>query len=295
MSDFNLNKNEDSGNQPNPSYQPPQYPGIPQPGVGQGNNVPPQQPGYTPYNPNNGYGAPQQPQYNQQQYPAQQPPYGQAPTTQPPYGQPYPQQPPYGQAPYGQPAYNPSSGMSSPESDSVRTLGILSIVFAILFSIVGLIIGIVGWKKANAYKLNNILPKIGTILSGSLIVLSTFFYVLLGIIGAAGINSGYYDNDYSYGSDSGTDEYGSTGGSTSNETEFLAYVEREATAQGFSWDADTDELALTAGEANCASLEAGVTVTELYEENNTAINQSWVPLYNVITDGAVIYLCPENV
>lgn len=76
-----------------------------------------------------------------------QPGYGQRPSDQPGYGQPYGQpgygqqlagQPGYGQQPYGQPGYG-----QFPQARGTNTMAILALVFAFVFSPLGIIFGFV--------------------------------------------------------------------------------------------------------------------------------------------------------
>lgn len=83
-----------------------------------------------------------QPQYGEQGAGAQQygqPVYGQPSYGQPAYGQPPYGQPAYGQAPYGQPTPSPAS--------KTNTMAILSLVFAFVFSILGIVFGVIAKKQ----------------------------------------------------------------------------------------------------------------------------------------------------
>ena len=89
----------------------------------------------------------EQPAYGQPPPPGQQPAYGQPPPGQQPApGQPPPAygQPPPGQypPPYPQGAYPPPYGAQG-EATAAYWLGILSIIFAIFVSLLGLILGII--------------------------------------------------------------------------------------------------------------------------------------------------------
>ncbi|PJI93886.1 hypothetical protein [Luteimicrobium subarcticum] len=98
--------------------------------------------------------------------PPQQQPYGQQPPAQQPYGQqPYGQQPPsvppqqYGQQPYGQPGKVPGA------EDPGKTMGILGIVFAIVFWPVGLVLSILSRSKSKAAGFKPTLGTVGLVLS----------------------------------------------------------------------------------------------------------------------------------
>ena len=116
----------------------------------------PQQPYGQPYDPNTPSSS--QPAYGQPSY--GQPPYGQPPSSgqpaygqppssgQPAYGQPPPSDPPpygYGQQPYGAPGYG--QPMYAPVGTTTNTLAILALVFAFVFSPAAIVMGHIAKKQ----------------------------------------------------------------------------------------------------------------------------------------------------
>ncbi|WP_127498281.1 DUF4190 domain-containing protein [Actinoplanes solisilvae] len=103
-----------------------------------------------PYQPQQPYGQPYDP-YTAD--PSSGQPYGAQPASGQPYGQPYGAQPttgqPYGQ-PYGQPGQPGQPGYGPPYAPVVaptNTMAILSLVFAFVFPIAGIIMGHVARKQ----------------------------------------------------------------------------------------------------------------------------------------------------
>ena len=143
------------------------------------------------------YGAPQQPQAQQpnpyaqeygyagqQQY--TQPGYGQAP--QQPYGQqPYGQQPygqqPYGQQPYGQPyAQQPAAY----PQDRWNGMAIAGFVCSFIFSIVGLVLSIIGYNQTKKTgEKGKELALAGIIISGLSIVMTIVMIIAFVVIGVS--------------------------------------------------------------------------------------------------------------
>ena len=138
------------------------------------------------------YGAPQQPQAQQpnpyaqeygyagqQQY--TQPGYGQAP--QQPYGQqPYGQQP-YGQQPYGQPyAQQPAAY----PQDRWNGMAIAGFVCSFIFSIVGLVLSIIGYNQTKKTgEKGKELALAGIIISGLSIVMTIVMSIAFVVIGVS--------------------------------------------------------------------------------------------------------------
>ena len=138
------------------------------------------------------YGAPQQPQAQQpnpyaqeygyagqQQY--TQPGYGQAP--QQPYGQqPYGQQP-YGQQPYGQPyAQQPAAY----PQDRWNGMAIAGFVCSFIFSIVGLVLSIIGYNQTKKTgEKGKELALAGIIISGLSIVMTIVMIIAFVVIGVS--------------------------------------------------------------------------------------------------------------
>ncbi|HEX6499634.1 MAG TPA: DUF4190 domain-containing protein [Micromonosporaceae bacterium] len=126
------------GSNPDP-YQQPQY--GQQPPYGQSNDDP--------------YAAPQPPSYGQptnDPY-AQQPPsqpwdqtYQQSPTSGQPYGQPTSGQP-YGQQGYPQQPYSYPGYAVAPQSSTTNTMAILALIFAFVFSPLGIVFGHIAKKQ----------------------------------------------------------------------------------------------------------------------------------------------------
>ena len=138
------------------------------------------------------YGAPQQPQAQQpnpyaqeygyagqQQY--TQPGYGQAP--QQPYGQqPYGQQP-YGQQPYGQPyAQQPAAY----PQDRWNGMAIAGFVCSFIFSMVGLVLSIIGYNQTKKTgEKGKELALAGIIISGLSIVMTIVMIIAFVVIGVS--------------------------------------------------------------------------------------------------------------
>lgn len=108
-----------------------------------------------------GYGQPAYGQPTADQPAYGQPAYGQPMADQPAYGQPTPDQPGYGQPAYGQPSYGvpaygqpdygqPPAGYGQPAfpaSQKTNTMAILSLIFAFVFSILGVVFGLIAKKQ----------------------------------------------------------------------------------------------------------------------------------------------------
>ena len=138
------------------------------------------------------YGAPQQPQAQQPNPYAQeygyagqrqytQPGYGQAP--QQPYGQqPYGQQP-YGQQPYGQPyAQQPAAY----PQDRWNGMAIAGFVCSFIFSIVGLVLSIIGYNQTKKTgEKGKELALAGIIISGLSIVMTIVMIIAFVVIGVS--------------------------------------------------------------------------------------------------------------
>ena len=106
---------------------------------------------------------------------------------QPVYEQPVYEQPVYEQPMYQQPLYQDSPFLDVPDAGSFLTKGILAMVFAEVFPILGFIFGLQGLGMKNKYvnagvpltgkaKVGAILSKIGLILS---IVMAVFWVVYI--------------------------------------------------------------------------------------------------------------------
>lgn len=124
------------------------------------------------------YGQP----YNQQTYGQQS--YGQQPYGQQPYGQ-----PPYNQ-PYGQPGYGPVPGKG--KATAALVLGIVSVVFAFLSPIVGLICGIIAIVMSNKARNEGYIggaQKAGKILGIVGLVICIIMFVLGIVVGVALVTS----------------------------------------------------------------------------------------------------------
>jgi len=76
----------------------------------------------------------------------------------------------------------------TPEHHS-DTLGIVSIIFAFFSPLIGLILGIIGMKKAKEAGHDPKLSKIGTILSSVFLVLGTLFFILYIFVIAASVST----------------------------------------------------------------------------------------------------------
>lgn len=76
----------------------------------------------------------------------------------------------------------------TPEHHS-DTLGIVSIIFAFFSPVIGLILGIIGMKKAKEAGHDPKLSKIGTILSGVFLVVGTLFFILYIFVIAASVST----------------------------------------------------------------------------------------------------------
>ncbi|WGW12851.1 DUF4190 domain-containing protein [Saxibacter everestensis] len=157
--------------------------------------------------PNNPYGAPQQPAYGEQPQYGQQPAYGEQPQygQQPAYGeQPqYGQQPAYGEQPqYGQPVAYQAPGYGYQNTAPTNTLAIITIIAAFVMPIAGIICGHISMRQiAQTGEQGNGLAKAGLILSyvfTGLAVLAILFYIIVVvlILGAAGAASTYDPSSY---------------------------------------------------------------------------------------------------
>lgn len=83
-----------------------------------------------------------------------------------------------------QPQQTQQQGMATQKDDPGKTLGILSIVFAFLFSIVGLILGIVGLNQSKKAGYKNNTAIVGIILSAIMIVVLPLFIMIIFISGS---------------------------------------------------------------------------------------------------------------
>lgn len=133
------------------------------------------------------YGAPQQPQAQQPNPYAQEYGYaGQQQYTQPGYGQ-APQQPygqqPYGQQPYGQPyAQQPAAY----PQDRWNGMAIAGFVCSFLFSIVGLVLSIIGYNQTKKTgEKGKELALAGIIISGLSIVMTIVMIIAFVVIGVS--------------------------------------------------------------------------------------------------------------
>ncbi|RYQ63637.1 DUF4190 domain-containing protein [Bifidobacterium pseudolongum] len=128
------------------------------------------------------YGAPQQSQAQQPNPYAQEYGYtGQQPYTQPTYGQ-APQQP-YGQQPYGQPyAQQPAAY----PQDRWNGMAIAGFVCSFLFSIVGLVLSIIGYNQTKKTgEKGKELALAGIIISGLSIVMTIVMIIAFVVIGVS--------------------------------------------------------------------------------------------------------------
>lgn len=128
------------------------------------------------------YGAPQQPQAQQPNPYAQEYGYaGQQQYTQPGYGQ-APQQP-YGQQPYGQPyAQQPAAY----PQDRWNGMAIAGFVCSFLFSIVGLVLSIIGYNQTKKTgEKGKELALAGIIISGLSIVMTIVMIIAFVVIGVS--------------------------------------------------------------------------------------------------------------
>ena len=139
-----------------------------------------------PTNPSGGeqpqYGAPQQPQAQQPNPYAQEYGYaGQQQYTQPGYGQ-APQQP-YGQQPYGQPyAQQPAAY----PQDRWNGMAIAGFVCSFIFSIVGLVLSIIGYNQTKKTgEKGKELALAGIIISGLSIVMTIVMIIAFVVIGVS--------------------------------------------------------------------------------------------------------------
>lgn len=133
------------------------------------------------------YGAPQQPQAQQPNPYAQEYGYaGQQQYTQPGYGQ-APQQPygqqPYGQQPYGQPyAQQPAAY----PQDRWNGMAIAGFVCSFIFSIVGLVLSIIGYNQTKKTgEKGKELALAGIIISGLSIVMTIVMIIAFVVIGVS--------------------------------------------------------------------------------------------------------------
>ena len=133
------------------------------------------------------YGAPQQPQAQQPNPYAQEYGYaGQQQYTQPGYGQaphqPYGQQP-YGQQPYGQPyAQQPAAY----PQDRWNGMAIAGFVCSFIFSIVGLVLSIIGYNQTKKTgEKGKELALAGIIISGLSIVMTIVMIIAFVVIGVS--------------------------------------------------------------------------------------------------------------
>lgn len=135
------------------------------------------------------YGAPQQPQAQQPNPYAQEYGYvGQQPYTQPTYGQ-APQQP-YGQ----QPAYYPQ--------DRWNGMAIAGFVCSFLFSIVGLVLSIIGYNQTKKTgEKGKELALAGIIISGLSIVMTIVMIIAFVVIGVSVLGVAFDDTRDSYACD----------------------------------------------------------------------------------------------
>ncbi|MCL1899804.1 MAG: DUF4190 domain-containing protein [Promicromonosporaceae bacterium] len=113
--------------------------------------------------------------------PAPAPQYG-APAA-PQYGA--PQAPQYGapQAPQYQPAQQGAWQQGYVQEDPGKTLGIVALVFAFFFSLVGLILGIIAGQKSRAAGFKNTLATVAIWVSAVWMVLTVILLVAVGIDG----------------------------------------------------------------------------------------------------------------
>lgn len=128
------------------------------------------------------YGAPQQPQAEQSNPYAQEYGYaGQQQYTQPGYGQ-APQQP-YGQQPYGQPyAQQPAAY----PQDRWNGMAIAGFVCSFIFSIVGLVLSIIGYNQTKKTgEKGKELALAGIIISGLSIVMTIVMIIAFVVIGVS--------------------------------------------------------------------------------------------------------------
>lgn len=128
------------------------------------------------------YGAPQQPQVQQPNPYAQEYGYaGQQQYTQPGYGQ-APQQP-YGQQPYGQPyAQQPAAY----PQDRWNGMAIAGFVCSFIFSIVGLVLSIIGYNQTKKTgEKGKELALAGIIISGLSIVMTIVMIIAFVVIGVS--------------------------------------------------------------------------------------------------------------
>ncbi|MCH4834584.1 DUF4190 domain-containing protein [Bifidobacterium pseudolongum] len=128
------------------------------------------------------YGAPQQPQAQQPNPYAQEYGYaGQQQYTQPGYGQ-APQQP-YGQQPYGQPyAQQPAAY----PQDRWNGMAIAGFVCSFIFSIVGLVLSIIGYNQTKKTgEKGKELALAGIIISGLSIVMTIVMIIAFVVIGVS--------------------------------------------------------------------------------------------------------------
>lgn len=150
--------------------------------------------------PTNPYGG-EQPQYSAPQQPnpyAQEYGYaGQQPYTQPAYGQ-APQQP-YGQQPYGQPyAQQPAAY----PQDRWNGMAIAGFVCSFLFSIVGLVLSIIGYNQTKKTgEKGKELALAGIIISGLSIVMTIVMIIAFVAIGVSVLGVALDDTRNSYACD----------------------------------------------------------------------------------------------
>lgn len=102
-------------------------------------------------------------------------------------GSPQPQQPssvpvsgpgPQAAPPNGAPQSMPQQQQHTPQSDQTDTLGLVSIILAVVgMQLIGLILGIIGNSKAKKEGYSNKLSKIGIILNSVFMVLGALFFI----------------------------------------------------------------------------------------------------------------------
>lgn len=145
------------------------------------------------------YGQPpsEQPAYGQPAYgpPSYgQPAYGEPSSEQPAYGQPAYGQPAYGQPDYGQPGYGqPPAGYGQPAfpaSQKTNTMAILSLIFAFVFSILGVVFGLIAKKQIRERgEGGGGLATAGIIVGIVFTVFGILWFVVVGVAISRGVHS----------------------------------------------------------------------------------------------------------
>jgi hypothetical protein len=117
-------------------------------------------------------------------------PYAQQPPANDPYGTPPPQSP-YGQQPYGQPGYGYQPYGMVPAAPPTNTMAILSLVFAFVFSPLGIVFGHMAKSQiAQRGEGGDGLATAGLILS-YIFTLPIILFCCLGVIGLASSGGNY--------------------------------------------------------------------------------------------------------